>query len=392
VPFIEDYLTYSSGNEAPTLFHHWASIATISATVGKRVWFTQGHWALNPNLYIIFVGNPANGKSTAMKIARGMVKKTKLAQICPASITKERMTELLAATESPCIQKILRPGSNGSEPTTYEFRQLSIFANELVTLLSVSGVSMIEFLTDVWDEDDDFEVQTKRSGNDFILHPYITLLGCMTPKITTSLLQQNIISGGLVRRCIFPFSQESREPIPFVVIEPEQYAAHDRCLKSLTRISEARGEFQFEPEARATFSAWYIKNKNRLNANPNLPFADYFQSKSELVIKLSMLLSLAESNSLLITTPHVTESLSLLSRTEKNLSKVFRDLGDNKQANLAEKIMEMLEGGPVLEKEIYRDLFNDGDRDTIDKTILHLIAIDNIKRVSKNNCNHLTRQ
>ena len=377
--YFENYLLYSSGNEAPPLYHKWSAIAALSAAIGRRVWVTQGHWDRHPNLYIIFVGDPANGKSTSMNISKKLIKKIPNIPVLASAITKERLTQLLA-NEDPEISSCKVMTSRSGRP--YEFSQATLYANELVTLLGTNSMAMIDFFTDVWDEGEEFVVETKNKGTDKIPNPYVTLLGCMTPQVTSALLKQNIISGGFSRRCIFVYNNKRGKPIPRPIVTEGQKHAGTACLKRLQQLSKVCGQFQWTPEAIELFDPWYVENSTKISRSIDIVMQGYFRSKDELVLKIAMLLQLAECDELLITQPKLAQALELLSETELGLARVFAGTGDNKQSKMAEKVIIHLEsaGKPILEKVIYRELFNDGTRLEIEQVLHHLLQTDKISR------------
>ena len=68
--YLEDYAILTAGNEAPTKFHRWAALSTLSHAVGRKVWTDWGILGkIFPHIYLVFVGDPGIKKSTAMNIA-----------------------------------------------------------------------------------------------------------------------------------------------------------------------------------------------------------------------------------------------------------------------------------------------------------------------------------
>jgi len=377
--FIEDYLLYSSGNKAPKLFHQWSAISTLSSVVGRRVWISQGHWKRYPNLYVILVGDPANGKSTAMKIAQNLLIDLKDVPLGPSSITKERLTKLLGEEGSRCHKRIMVNGEAKS------YTHLSVFSNEMLTLLGRDPLSMIDFLTDVWDCEKEFAVETKNQGCDIIKAPFITVLACMTPEKTTNLLKQNIIDGGFSRRCVFVYNNRRGKATPRPIITKEQYEAKERCLVRLRQIRQVNGEFVWTKETEEFFDDWFENNQRELDTKVDLVTQGYFGCKDELLLKVTMLLTVAETDERTLELSRMQRALDLLKATEKTLHLVFSGMGENRQARIGQKILNMLlhTNEPVKEKRIYAELFSDGDREQIQQTLHHLEQIDKIKQVTK---------
>jgi len=390
--FLDHYATFASNNEAPPEYHKWAALSVLSSIISRRVYIDQGIFTIYPNLYLIFVGPPGNGKSTAMNIAKKMVREFKEVVIAPASITKESITQLMGQPESPCKKSFILDG----KPTDY--CALSFYANELVTLLGAAPIPMIAFFTDIYDEEV-FEVATKNKGCDLIERPCINLLGCMTPEITTSLLKQNIISGGFNRRCIFVNSANRGEPNPRPIITEAQKSAWSACIAHCTSLLTTSGKFHWTPEAEAFFDHWYITEKHpKVRANTDIVTQGYFVTRDVMLLKISMLISLATSNELVLTDSHLKLGLSMLTSTEHNLSRVFDGTGRNELSVIKNRLLTMLETShplPIRRKQIDAALYEIGTAQEIQQVIDHLISTDKIRHALDDrqaNVIHLIKQ
>lgn len=377
--FLDNYKVYSSGNEAPPIYHTWAGISALSSLVSRRVWLSQGQFTVYPNLYVLFVGNPGNGKSTAMKIARRLVRKFgKTSPVAPASITREALTKDLGDPE-------------GDHRLSFKYRaedleycHVSIFANELVTLLGTSPLHMIEFLTDIWDEEEEFKVKTKNKGSDSIPRPNVTLLGCMTPDTTNNLLKENIISGGFARRCIFVYADRRGDPIPRPQTTPEQREAEAACIKWGQKLAVLNGEFVWTDDAIELFDSWYVENYELVQENTDLLLNGYYTTKNMLVLKVAMMLSLSKTLDLTLHAEQIQQAIDLLGKTEKHLSRVFEGTGRNPEAGIAAKIMSLVTSRreAVKRKEVTAEMFKHGTLSEINEAIQHLVTANKIQELT----------
>lgn len=378
--FLDDWMIFTDGNESPKIYHKWAGISVLSSAISRRVWYDAGFFTLFPNLYIILVGEPAGGKTMAMDQGRRLVQQLDL-PVAPTASTKESILQLMSNdnAESPCIKNFQYQG----EPRTYT--HLSMFASEIVTTLSAGGnpLGFIEFLTDVWDREI-FEYKTKNQGTDVIVGPFITLLGCMTPEQTESMLKQSIITGGFSRRCIFVFSLDRGQPVPRPEVTEEQEAARKRCVSHCKKMAQRAGEFKFAPATTKLFDQWYIKNYNRRSEPMPAVMKNYLRAKDGLVVKVSMLLALGQDPAceLVIEPEHFHRALELLDEIEPYIVRVFEGTGRNVLADIASKIYALLEQTDtwVPAKKVYAEMFAHGDRDEIGKTIHHMEASDKLVR------------
>ena len=373
--FIENYLNYAKENEAPEIFHRWAAIFTLSSIIGRRVWIDPGNFTIYPNLYIIFVGDPGNGKSTAMIISRRMTRAFKWVPLASPSMTLQSITQEMGKEDGPSRIKF-RDGD-----MIREYTQMTFFCNELVTLLNAGGnpIGMVEFFTDIWDEEV-FEVKTKNKGCDLIPAPYVNMLGCMTPEITGNMLKQQVISGGFARRAIFVYSDRVGTPVPRPQVTPEMDQSFKKCLEYGKIIGEKCGQFKWDAEAMEFFDEWYKKKHYELSRHTDPVIRGHYRTKDSLVLKVGMLICLSRNEPLVLKQTHLEEALNLLDKTEENLTKVFEGTGTNRLAELASKIIRVVEENRtwVPAKRIYLDLYNLGDRDDIGKAIHHLIMTDRL--------------
>ncbi len=361
----------------------------MSNFVSRKVWVPQGFFTVYPNLYVIFVGNPGNGKSTAMKIAKDLVREfdPDNCPIVPSSVTREALTKDMGDSG----HKYLKTYHHAGEEVPYT--PANIYANEVVTLLGTNPIGMIEFFTDIWDEDQ-FEVNTKNAGKDVIPKPAVNICGCMTPEITGNLLKENIISGGFARRCIFVYAKRRGDAVPLPTITLEQLEARKACVEHAKKLVNLSGEFEWDSEAKERYILWYNENHDFVANNTDVWLNGYYTSKGMLVLKVAALLSLSESVELKLYKRHIERSLELLAVTEKDMHRVFDGTGRNPEASIASKIRTMVESSAdnsVMEKKVFSVLYDHGTYEEIGKAINHLVMSGEMDKTISNSVTYLRK-
>tara|TARA_R110000803_G_scaffold11036_4_gene33483 strand:+ start:2439 stop:3503 length:1065 start_codon:yes stop_codon:yes gene_type:complete len=311
-------------------------------------------------------------KSTAMGMARRLVQTIGNVAISPNSITKEAITELMSDSSSPCMKVF---DNNGHAE---KYSHLSIFANEIPTLLSAGGnaLGMIEFLTDIWDLPV-MEVKTKNKGHDIIEGPFLTLLGCMTPETMKGFLFQNIISGGFTRRCLFVYSDKGAAAVPRPKFTKEQKDAFDRLVTEGKNIQRRQGEFVMSEETKTRFDSWYIQNHSLKQKIATPVMQGFLNSKAELVLKTAMLIAISESRDNIIEFVHFEAALNFVTNLEPGIEEIFEGTGRNELSPIAAKIMRYVKATDgVMEKTVLKDMFwNDVNADELDTMLQHLYAV-----------------
>ena len=369
--FLRDYEIFSGNNECPTVFHTWTSISALSSLVSRRVYFDLGLFRYYPSLYILLVGNAGVSKSTSMDIAEALIEQVEDITISAASITKERLTQIMGEEDSVCERRFK---NEDGESETY--RHMSLFCNELVTLLNAGGNSggMIDFLTDIWNRKV-FRVDTKHAGQDTIDAPFLTLCGCLTTDKLSNLVSQKIFSSGFNRRCIFVYSAQRGKPVPIPHVSQEQLDAWDRCLVRAREINQLSGRFTFDDESRAFWEDWYTKLHDTKAYETSRFRRDYLETKPEFVLKVAMLTSLSESNDMTMTKQQLELAIALLEQIEPQMHVAFESSGRNELSNIGLQIKEYVlrSPAPVTYPKILAEFWSEAESGEIKDIVDHLI-------------------
>lgn len=379
--FLRDYAILSSGNESPKVYHQWAGLSALSSLVSRRVWVDQGVFKPYPNMYVLFVGDAGIKKSTAMNIARKLIREIQTIPIAPPSITKEALTLLMSEKDSPSLKTFKHTNSSGIS-SIVNYSHMSMFANEFTTLLTAGGneSGMINFLTDIWDQDV-FEVRTKNKGTDNLHGPYITLLGCLTTACMSNLMNTKIISSGFSRRCIFVYSDDIGEPVYRPIVTQEQKEAWARCIQRGKELQGISGEFGFTPEGDQWYKTWYEAHHWSKREVESPLLKDFYNSKAEYVLKLAMLITLSDSDTLVLTREALELAVAYIDTIEPNMTIPFEGAGRNELSPIASNIARMVNTAvmPLPVKRIYALFFKDARPEEIKEMLEHLAKVGKIK-------------
>jgi hypothetical protein len=372
--FLEAYEVYAGGNEAPEIYHKWAGISVLSSLASRRVWCEQGTNIVMSNLYLMLVGTAGNGKSTAMKKARDLVRHfhPDFCPVPPKAMTFQSFVQDLGDDQQPHVKEFEYHGD------TILYSHASMFCNEFATLLETNPIGWIGFLTDIYDEDSyEYKIKNPPKGGkklDSISNPYLTLLGCMTPELTSSQVKEGVISTGFSRRCIFVYSNRSTKSIPIMQTTPEQLEAKDLLIKLGNNIVRLVGNFKWEDSARKYFEDWYHSNKRMLLNITDSMLASWLNSKDQIIVKVAMMLNLSKESDLTIRKENLIQAIDLIEKTEEHFPLIFSGAGRNPIAVISSKIRGMLQSlsEPVHEKKIFHAMHDHGNTEEIREAVLYL--------------------
>lgn len=377
--YITDYLITTEKSKPAKEFHIWTMLYTLSVFSGGRFWFPFGPLNFRTNLYVVHVGDPGNGKSTAMERGKDIVRASGVCPIAPAQISKEALAQKMSSTHEGVPKKVPFIGQRffDYEGRKHEYNQYAIFADELTQFIGVNPLGFIEFFTAAWTQKV-IDVDTKNKGCDLINGPYITLLACMTPDIVKGYLKMNILSSGFARRTAFVFTNH-QNIVPWPEYTNDQRAAEARCVAFGKDLQRFCGPFSITDECKEFYFAWNQDNEERKRQRTPAT-RGWFETKPEMLFKLSMLIALAEgeAETRVIHLPYYKMALHFCSLLEAQLDRVFEGCGVNPNANVANQICRMLEGldRPMPKKKL-QAMF--GDQATswreLTDTIAHLCTV-----------------
>jgi hypothetical protein len=245
----------------------------------------------------------------------------------------------------------------------------AIFATELSHFLGMgTAKEMIDFLTTIYDERF-YTTKTKNKGNDIMVGPYITILGCTTPDWIRGWMREDVITGGFSRRALFVYYNGHRERIPVPEVTPDMLAARNRCVAWGKKLAQVHGYFEITPEAMEFYKDWYCKL-----VIPQDFTGGYYESKHVQMLKAAMLIALSESVDLVLKLEHIQLALAQLEFVEANMRKVFEGVGRNELNSIASKILETLEavGGSMPEKQLNLMMYREANAEELAKVMFHL--------------------
>jgi hypothetical protein len=378
--FLSHYLSYSECNESPKEYHTWAALSTLSHLIGPRVWtYMGGHLNWFPNLYVFLVGRPGSMKTTSMRQAQKLIQNFPAIAHAPTSASKEAIVEMMKGDDSPCHGTYIHEGKKIS------YKQLAVFASEFVSLLNASGNApgMIEFLTEIWDSTGQQYWEYFKKSKTLLANPYFSLCVCLTPSTLQSLVNSKVIGNGMSRRCLFIVHNGFGKPRYRIFVTEEQSASWQWCIDHGRKVQQLTGPFTWEPEADALHKAWYDAFKPTIADVESEVLQNFYMTKQEYVIKLSMLLALAEPEPKLIhTQANFAKALDLVTRVEKGACELFDSTGRNELASITSEVELFLKERPGKPLSVKRDLLTRFWKQLKDPRELDAI-LDHLSRIGK---------
>lgn len=357
---LDRWRLYTRDVESSDIYVDWTFYTMISAALQRRVCLGQiPHLAkgrpIFPNIYVIFIGPPGIGKSSAAYWAVELFKtfggfdsltshSKRIIKIAPSSLTVEQLYRYMNTNYSLFDlpkEYHLSKDTTGALIKQYLSSPLAFFATEeLASLFRENTADLVKFVTEGWDCGD-FHRETKTQGVDFIKNMCITLLGCGTPDWIAEVSKNGLLQQGFTARTLFVWSEKKRHLKAMWDFDaPEQQEAWKELQVHVKKLTQLFGPVHLTREAKEWLDKWYESGgeTNRLNNDRRL--TDYYTRKKVHLIKTAMVMHYAESCSNELTIPDFTAALRLLDRTELDMHKAL--LGTSYE-NPAAKVASLIE-------------------------------------------------
>lgn len=379
--WLKTYLQYTSYNEAPTVLHFWAGVGAIASALRRCVWLSQEYYIWSPNFYIIFVAPPGvSTKSTVLSISKSIVGEVGGIKFGPNAITWQALT----ASMSQATQAIMMP-----DQLMHSMSCLTFYASEFGTLLDPQDRRMIDVLVDLWDgQTGVWEKETKTSGNDRIINPWLTIIAGTTPTWLADNIPKTMIYGGFTSRCVFVYADTKRQLIPYPkdVMPDSIKALKDDLIHDLQLISGLRGEFVMTPEAKKFGTDWYFQHheSHAKVFQQDEGMSGYFARKQGHLHKLAMVLAVAQRSDLVIDVGDLQAALVALDDVEKDLPRVFAALRTGKEMeHLSHIISRIVEIGATPKDELYRQYLHVMPERVFNELLSSAVSADVLKIVQR---------
>lgn len=328
------YLQYTTPTEAPTHLRFWAGVSAIAGALQRKVWINQEFYQWYPNFYILIVAPPAVvQKTTTAGIAMRLLRQVPGAKFGPDVVTWPALIEKFAGS------KVDFP-YNGS---FYPQCALTLESGELGNLIDPQDRAMVDLLVALWDgKQGTFEKETKSSGIDKIINPWINLIGCTTPAWIAGNFPDYMIGGGFTSRCVFVYAEKKVKKIAYPKrhIPPGHRELAKALVEDLIEISKLCGEYELTEEAYVWGEAWYDRHVDKpAIALNNDRFGGYLGRKQVHIHKLAMVLAASRSPIMVISAEILQTAEQMVTDLEADMAMTFDKIG---RSEVSFQIAELL--------------------------------------------------
>lgn len=300
------------------LLKRWSAVACLAGAMERRCWVTTLDAPLYPNMYIMLLAPPAMGKTILSTRVGALWRSTDDLAVGSTSLTKASLVDELHNAE----RQVLRPGKT---PPVVTFNSLQLSINEMGNFITAYDGEFINFLTEVYDCGHYSERRRGEKDNPIdIDNTQITLYGCTTASWLGQTMPEGAWDQGFISRVILVHSGYKKK-VSLFAKRKKSTVDHFKILShDLNIMSKVYGEFSFEDDAADALDAWHLGDNQPKPDHPKL--LSYNERRTAHVEKIMMVMSMNESNDLIITHNHFEQALDLILETEKRMPDIFKSM------------------------------------------------------------------
>lgn len=297
------YVDHTRFTESPLSYHIFSSLTALGAALGRRVYKEKGFFRIYPNFCTILIGPTGRVmKTSAVDVAKNLVKKAVLCPIMADAITPESLVDTLS--------------KNGGHQFIYA-PEASVFLgkqryNEGLTTL------MLRLL----DCPDEFTRRTLGAGETTITNVALSILAGSTLSLLSGASPETVTSGGFLNRFVLVVENDS----PRIYPEPQKGKWEDKLVEVLERLKAFSGPIKFGKAADQWFDNWYRQRKNFIKQVDSETAAEVIQRGPMHLERMSILIHLAHCDTFEICPECCTVAQHLLEYYESKLPQMVSAL------------------------------------------------------------------
>lgn len=347
--FIDQVIEQHREFESPLNFWRWAAIASISAVVKDSVYLSQHMFNMYPNIYVMFHADSGMKKGPPVNLAKKLVTKVGNTKVISGRASIQGILKEMSQAES-------RPGQPVNKKSA-----AFICSSELSSSIVEDKVATT-ILTDLYDRNynaDTWKSLLKMEVFD-LKDPTITMLTATNESHSTDFFTKKDISGGyFARTFIIHEHQENR--VNSLLVPPTILPDYDGLVAYLKELAVLSGPFtalgsrcetdfhkriltnpytsapEYYTGAGYIYEEWYRSySSTRKGVKDSTGTLNRFGSS---VIKIAMLLSLAEKPELFISESAMEEAIKVCETLIGNIRKVTFGKTESEGTNAERKIL-----------------------------------------------------
>lgn len=332
---------YTSRLTAPNIYIDMGFYALISQSLQRRVWYggSEDNEAgkLYPNMYIVFVGPPAVGKSTVITRVRDLLQFHKYEKGVPikTSIGEEKPPLFCLGADSLTFEELLDDIGRSkrimltADKKTYFHCSYGFCIEELDSLLTKKAEQVMRFLKNGFDCDQ-YERRTKHQGVVLLRRLCVNLLAGTQGDFFREAAETGLFGQGFASRSLWIFQNRPRgHAFHLGEIDEAQLVSKKDLQIWLLHLSQLYGKITYSTECAHWLEDWHAREIAPALDNATGRMAEWYGRKKVNMQKIAAAMHFGESLDLEMQQPTFERAIHVVNEIEKSLSNGFSAAGRN---------------------------------------------------------------
>lgn len=336
--WIENYLDYTKLQESPIEFHFWVALCLIGATLKRSVWFDkQEYYQVFPSLFVILVAVSGRcKKSTAIRLGLKLLKDVNYVNVLPEKATPEALLDSIS-----CKKKV------GQTIVTETYAMIGASELEFFLGRQAYNEGLIPMLTELADCPPKMDYRTRSKGTILLKEPGITFLGGTTKEGLENSVPASSFGQGFFSRILFIHKGDSPRCNSMMEPAKEDRYSFELLKEELRQIEKVSGQFVASPDGVEWYNEFYAKNKFERPLDKNM--CGYFERKPDHLIKLAMIMAVAEGKPMILTADIFERSKFILDQAEQPMPDAFITVGASPSGQNSTRLLSVIKanGGKI---------------------------------------------
>lgn len=340
--FFELYQYICGKSEVPTIYHFWASVALLAATMEDRVWVEKFRGEkLYANLYIMLIGEGGLGKGEAISQANRLIDSSAQIPKFRGSLTQASLIDQLGKVEKDEWGRQTIPNP-----------RLWLIMDELKNNLG-TNVALVEafiaLMTELYTATNyTINTSTRKHGKVDIANAVVNWLAGTTEGDLRDILTRKLIDSGFTARVCFVFGEYDFSKRYPKITYPQDYEEVYEHLRLRLWMLRATPPTQVEmtPEAEAEQENWYMSRP----PPEEKMFYSMWRRQHDMLLKFALLCCVADGGAMVIKATHIRRAKAMINSTAVFTGKLFdmaHETWDTKPSN---EVAEFIKERKILDR------------------------------------------
>jgi hypothetical protein len=310
--WLTDLVDQHSELESPRSFWYWSGLCAISAVLKDQVWLDRGGaYKLYPNIYVMLHADSGLKKGPPVGLAKDLVKRVNNTRIISGRSSIQGILKELGTAYTIPGGKVVNKSVG--------FIVASEFSSSLV-----NDPAAMTILTDLYDRQwNEGEWRSLLKMETFNLKdPTISMLVATNKAHFEDFIDRKDIHGGFIGRMFMIAETEVQQLNPLIkkMLKVPNKDELTSYLKELTKLNGPFESLEDKPSGKL-YEEWYLSFYRMVKDQRIEDPTGTIQRFGDSVLKIAMLLSLADKPTLIINEDHMNEAISVCEKLISGIRK-----------------------------------------------------------------------